>query len=632
MDTAILIETVNRARLGDSDALQTLYLDIYRSVYFLTLRFVKNPEDAEDITQEVYITVQQKIPELRQPIAFYGWVNQITVNKCNRFMSRQKGISWIDDEEEFLSIVDDDPANLPDKALDDEATRKIILEVIDKLPDGQRACVLLYYYAQNTIAQIADMLETNENTVKSRLALARAKIRAALEEKEKKEGIKLWGIPLALTPILRQDHDNFVMPQGAEARIIDFISKATAEHISEDSSLDAEQPGNPEAVFEQASISGVTSGAANNAVRVVANAFVRKMIIALLCIAGATTAITTAIVVVPMITDNSNSPPPTVVTDTATTDTKQGDSGDMIEETPDGIDTSGGIYEGEYDADGKRSGWGEWVYHNFRYIGYWENDMPNGEGTLYRAYQAPENPEPGSYPVMIVVTGSWINGFADGEISLDWHMDFGTVLTWHFNIENGYTTQDEVVIAENGVSDHTLKAGVLIAGVPPWADVVIDSTIDAPWYDSKGISGGIYEGEYDADGKRSGWGEWVYHNFRYIGYWENDMPNGEGTLYEAKVRPEDADPSKIYGLKIIVKGFWIDGFADGEASLTWYMENSEVHTWQIILSNGYSIEDDIISEINGGPTLTVRAGSMQGSVPPWSDVTVNTSIDAPTPD
>ena len=228
MEQGKLRETVIKARQGDGGALKELYLDMYRSVYYLALRFVKNPEDAEDITQEVYITVQQHIPELREPVAFYGWVNQITVNKCNRFLGKYRGIAWLDDEDEILNLVDDDPLNLPDKALDDEATRIIILEVIDSLPDGQRICTLLYYYTQNTIAQIADMLELNENTVKTRLSAARAKIRVALEGKAEKEGVKLWGIPLALGPILHQDFESFAIPREAEAHILDFITRASA--------------------------------------------------------------------------------------------------------------------------------------------------------------------------------------------------------------------------------------------------------------------------------------------------------------------------------------------------------------------------------------------------------------------
>ncbi len=226
METERLVETVIKAQQGFDSAMQDLYLDAYRSVYYLALRMVKNPEDAEDITQEVFITVHEKISELREPIAFYKWINQITANKCYRLLSKYKGMALLADDAEILAIPDDNPLNMPDKAIDDEDTRRIILEVIDRLPDAQRVCVMLYYYSQNTIAQIADTLDINENTVKSRLSLARAKIRVALEEKEKKEDIKLYGIPLALTPILRQAMEQITMPDGLSERIWENVSQS----------------------------------------------------------------------------------------------------------------------------------------------------------------------------------------------------------------------------------------------------------------------------------------------------------------------------------------------------------------------------------------------------------------------
>lgn len=256
METERLKEIVTKARRGDDNAMTDLYLDAYRSVYYLALRMVKNPEDAEDITQEVFITVREKITELREPAAFYAWVNQITANKCNRLLSKYKSIARLDDKEEFITLADDNPLNLPDKAIDDEETRRIILEVIDGLPDNQRVCVLLFYYAQFTVTQIANTLETNENTVKSRLALARAKIRAALEEKEKKEGIKLYGIPLALTPILRQAMEQFVMPDGAEARMWENIQKAASKSTPANGGSD--KPGTGGAAGQAATSAGMT--------------------------------------------------------------------------------------------------------------------------------------------------------------------------------------------------------------------------------------------------------------------------------------------------------------------------------------------------------------------------------------
>jgi len=226
MESNRLAKLIENAKQGDRNALEELFSDAFGSIYRLALRILKNQEDAEDITQEVFITIQQKISDLREPAAFYAWANQITANKCNRFFNRHKGLIRSDDEDELLSIADDDPENMPDKALDDDATRKIIMTVIDNLPDNQRMCILLFYYGQLTVADIAVALETNENTVKTRLSMARAKIRAALEEKAEKDGIKLWGVPLVLAPIVREAMENMHIPIEVQARINDSVANS----------------------------------------------------------------------------------------------------------------------------------------------------------------------------------------------------------------------------------------------------------------------------------------------------------------------------------------------------------------------------------------------------------------------
>ena len=242
MDYEMLAETVKEAQQGDNIALEELCNIIYKSVYFLAFRLVKKHEDAEDLTQDVCLTVQEKIAGLRDPVAFLGWVNQIAANKCYRFLRKNKGTAWLEDEDWLADIEEDNHENLPDKAIDDEATRKIILEVIDSLPDNQRICIMLHYYAQKSIAEIAEILETNENTVKSRLLLARAKIKAALEEKEKKEGIKLWGIPLSLIEILQENFENFIIPGDVDARIRDSISKSSEQSDENPCSITTPNP------------------------------------------------------------------------------------------------------------------------------------------------------------------------------------------------------------------------------------------------------------------------------------------------------------------------------------------------------------------------------------------------------
>jgi len=456
LEQSELIISVKQAQAGDENAYQRLYLDTYKSVFYLALRMVKNTEDAEDITQEVFITVNEKISELREPGAFYKWVNQITANKCAAFLRKYRGIVALDDEEEILKIVEDDPLNLPDKAIDNEATRKIILDVIDALPDGQRACIMYYYYQQYTITQIADLLELNENTVKSRLALARGKIRTALEEKEKKEGIKLYGIPLALTPILRQAMELFEAPDGMAERIWENISQVISNPPAVDISVS--QPGGTSGQnVQNSNIPGDTATVVTEAAKA-GIPIVTKIIIGIIAAAAFATS---AIVLPRLINDPPGEAPPTAVTDTQALDDESPESEHGVYE----ID--GGTYEGDM-IDGKRSGYGVWEYSGFRYEGWWENDMPNGEGTLTETVPIPTT-VPDGLSIEIVIKGRFLNGNADGMIT-ETHLSVeGQTHTWKPELINGSVTSELWIPCVDCGYELCILPDDDLRGVPPWA-------------------------------------------------------------------------------------------------------------------------------------------------------------------
>ncbi len=124
MDTARLIETVKLAQAGDEAAQQDLYMDSGKHIYYLALKMLKNPDDAEDMTQEVYITVHEKVHELKEPAAFYRWIKTIAVHKCNNLLSRRREfVGQRRDEAERYDLPDEDVWGLPDKAYDDAETR-----------------------------------------------------------------------------------------------------------------------------------------------------------------------------------------------------------------------------------------------------------------------------------------------------------------------------------------------------------------------------------------------------------------------------------------------------------------------------------------------------------------------------
>ncbi|MCL2633847.1 MAG: sigma-70 family RNA polymerase sigma factor [Oscillospiraceae bacterium] len=231
MDKIKLTATVMAAQTGDNAALETLYREYAKPVYFLALKILANKEDAEDITQEVFIHMFQKVADLKNPETFPTWLNRMTSNKCTDFLRKRKITLNIDDEEIAQSefFEESDPLLVPEKSLDNAETVKIITDIIDGLPLPQRLCVYYYYYEHLTIAQIAENLETNESTVKNRLALAREKIRKAIETLEKREGIKLYGVaPLMITPILFKALRNFEMPQGLAESILGNVNAEAA--------------------------------------------------------------------------------------------------------------------------------------------------------------------------------------------------------------------------------------------------------------------------------------------------------------------------------------------------------------------------------------------------------------------
>lgn len=223
MDQRHLEDLICRSRKGDPEAQEALVEAAQNRVYYHCKKMLKQDADAQDAAQDVLIAMITGLDKLKEPAAFWGWVNGITANRCRHLLSAPHKEWQIPEDEEGNSMLESvenlDETLVPEKALDNEETRRMILGLVDDLPPEQRMCVLFYYYDEMSVKDIAAAMDTSEGTVKSRLNYARKAIKAGVEDYERK-GIKLYSAsPLVLLA--------FFLRQEAAAGLLDGAAAAS---------------------------------------------------------------------------------------------------------------------------------------------------------------------------------------------------------------------------------------------------------------------------------------------------------------------------------------------------------------------------------------------------------------------
>ena len=199
---------IRRCLSGDQQAQEELVLAAQNRVYYHCRKMLKHEEDALDATQEILISMLTRLDRLQDPEAFWGWLSAMTANHCRNVLTRGRREAQIPEDDEGNSLLDAfeslDEQTVPDKALDNDETRRMIVELVDQLPPPQRQCVLMFYYEEMSVKDIAAALETSEGTVKSRLNYARKAIKSG-EDAYAAQGVKLYSALPFLVYFLQRD-------------------------------------------------------------------------------------------------------------------------------------------------------------------------------------------------------------------------------------------------------------------------------------------------------------------------------------------------------------------------------------------------------------------------------------------
>lgn len=211
------------AREGNQDALSALYEKTYNGVFYTIKSMIKDEDTVLDLLQDTYVKAFTHLDRFQGDTKFSPWVRQIGANTARDYLKKKKPMLFTDlaggeepdgpVEERF---VDSDTGNLPDEVLDRAETTRLVREIIDALPEDQRAVIGMYYYQEMPVKDIAAALGASESAVKSRLLYGRRKIEAQVRDLEKK-GTKLYGlapIPFLLWLMGTQEAQAAQLPNG----------------------------------------------------------------------------------------------------------------------------------------------------------------------------------------------------------------------------------------------------------------------------------------------------------------------------------------------------------------------------------------------------------------------------------
>ena len=178
LDHKYLSELVLRAQEGDSDSFAELYVATYQHQYRFSYRYLQDEFLAQDALQETYILALKNLTTLRDPQVFVSWLNQINMRVCFRIHRQEKRQ---DLQQLYYELLrQPDTSDPQDHALKRDQEDRLVREVL-KLPFSESQAVILRYFRNMKLRDVADLMGISLSSVKRYLESAKTKLRHHLK-------------------------------------------------------------------------------------------------------------------------------------------------------------------------------------------------------------------------------------------------------------------------------------------------------------------------------------------------------------------------------------------------------------------------------------------------------------------
>jgi RNA polymerase sigma-70 factor (ECF subfamily) len=188
MDSRALIETIKK---GDTSVGEKLVEEFQVKVYNICMSLLHDHQDAEDVTQDVFIEVLKGLPKYRGDAEPGTWIYRIAVNRSLNFIRNNKKRKWWKQIDELLSFsserADDSNSSfrsyepfVDEEILEQKEQRDVLKKAIDSLPESQRVAFTLHKIDDMPYLQIAEVMNISHSAVESLIHRARMALRSKL--------------------------------------------------------------------------------------------------------------------------------------------------------------------------------------------------------------------------------------------------------------------------------------------------------------------------------------------------------------------------------------------------------------------------------------------------------------------
>jgi RNA polymerase sigma factor (sigma-70 family) len=175
-------EIISQVLKGDHNA-YALLVERYKSyVFTLTLRFTKNREDAEEVSQDIFIKAYRYLADFKGTAKFSTWLYTIVNTTCITFLRKKRlDVQSLDDERTF-EVADSKDSGFQANQVEQKSRQNMVNQAIALLNPDDAEIITLFYKNEQSLEEIAQILGLEANTAKVRLHRARTRLKEKMEK------------------------------------------------------------------------------------------------------------------------------------------------------------------------------------------------------------------------------------------------------------------------------------------------------------------------------------------------------------------------------------------------------------------------------------------------------------------